>query len=50
MVEVSFVNEMITVTVAIQDETLFEFARDLANDGGLSLLEFKDLTIEGGRY
>jgi hypothetical protein len=49
MVTVSFNKEYVTVIVELQDDTLFELARDLSNNMGLSLRDFENLTIEG-RY
>ena len=51
MVTVSFTNdEYITINIAILDDNLFQFARDIAESAGLDMTNFKDLTIEGGRY
>jgi hypothetical protein len=50
MITVSFQNEDILVAVTIMDETMFSLAREIADDKGLNLADFKDLTIEGGRY
>ena len=46
MVSVSFVNGLVTVTVDLQDETIFEFARDILNDEGINVMSFDEKMIE----
>jgi hypothetical protein len=50
MVTVSFNKEFVTVIVSLQDDNIYELAREYALDQGVILRDFDNLTIEDGHY